>query len=49
MDDRLIVGEFFIEKLTDGYWIGINNDGEGMQVPKETFEKIISQFYLENF
>lgn len=45
----LHIGDFYLGPATDGgFWIE-HESGEGMHVRKEIMEKLIADFYRENF
>ena len=47
--ELLIVGKYEISQLDNGdYWIRTEG-GEGMQVSKRNFEKLIDEFYKKEF
>lgn len=47
---EVVIRSFTISRWNDdSVWISKTNDGEGMQVPDSVFEKLIADFYRENF
>lgn len=49
MNGQVRIGKFIITELDDkNIWISID-DGEGGQFSKEAFEKVVAEFYKENF
>ena len=42
------IGEFYIGRFGKDFWIE-HESGEGMQVSKDRMEKLIADFYKENF
>ena len=43
------IGDYYLWHATDGqFWIE-HESGEGMHVSRKTMEKLIRDFYLENF
>ncbi len=49
MDELLHVGEYLITRLDSGdYWIE-HESGEGMQVFRLNFEKLIADYYKSEF
>lgn len=44
----LQIGDYVIGEVPAGYWIE-HESGEGMHVSKERMEKLIREFYKENF
>ena len=47
--NRIMVGNYSITHQSDGnYWIGIRS-GEGMQTTKAKLEKLIHNFYYDEF
>lgn len=49
IDEGLTVGDYFIRHSFDGdYWIE-HKSGEGMQVFKDNFEKLIADYYRSEF
>lgn len=47
-DECFQVGDYWLHRFDKDYWIE-HASGEGMQVRKEVFEKLIADFYVENF
>ncbi len=46
--ERLDVGKYIITRYYEDYWIE-NESGEGMQVFKHNFEKLIDDYYKSEF
>lgn len=42
------VGDYYLHYFGNDYWIEADN-GEGMQVSKAVLEKMIADYYRENF
>ena len=47
-DAAIQVGEYWISRRGEDYWIE-HESGEGMQVFRVNFEKLISDFYKQEF
>lgn len=48
INESLVVGEYIITRYNEDYWIE-NESGEGMQVFKYNFEKLIDEYFKSEF
>jgi len=50
LSEQITVGQYTIFSYRNGdFWISENESGEGMQIFKHNFEKLIDEFYRTEF